>query len=188
MANLVTSLREMCRAGTADYSLGTVAYWSDDQLQTILDRYSRKVIDEPLQVTPDNINGTASFTFYQSKNRFMESTSSGTAIFIIRDSLGSAVASGYTPNYENGQITFTNNTLGTAYYLTANSFDIYAAAADVWRSKAADAAYAIDFSTDNHTIKRSHIAKLALMMADRYEAMADSPIKETPHVERLDYA
>lgn len=181
MTSLVGTLRGMCNSGTADYTLGTVAYWSDDQLQTALDRYAKQVRDEPLDSYPVNISGTANWYDYQSKSRWFETTNGGTATFIIRNSLGSAIASGYTPNYETGLITFSTDQSGTAYYLTATSYDVYAAAADVWYQKAAHASEAIDFSTMNHSIKRSHVAALAMKMAQRYEALASTPMQgETP--------
>ena len=37
MTDLVNELREMTSAGTADYTLGTITYWSDDDLQGDLD-------------------------------------------------------------------------------------------------------------------------------------------------------
>ena len=33
MANLITEMRVLCQAGTADYSVAGVAYFSDDQIQ-----------------------------------------------------------------------------------------------------------------------------------------------------------
>jgi tRNA splicing ligase len=37
MSDLIAELRGMTDAGTADYTVGTVSYWSDDHLQTELD-------------------------------------------------------------------------------------------------------------------------------------------------------
>ena len=37
MTNLVARVRALTGAGTAEYTAGSVTYWTDDHLQTILD-------------------------------------------------------------------------------------------------------------------------------------------------------
>jgi hypothetical protein len=64
--------------------------------------------------------------------------------------------------------------------LTGRSYDIYAAAADIWRRKAAHyASSSFDFSTDNHSIKRSQVYKHCLEMAEHYESMSSDAIEFT---------
>ena len=79
---------------------------------------------------------------------------SGTAVFTVQQYNG-GTAPAYTADYNTGVITFTADTEGTAYMLTARSYDVNAAAAEVWRNKAANAAKYFDFSTDNHSVKKS---------------------------------
>ena len=173
MANLIATLRGMCNAGTADYTVSSTAFWSDDQLQTALDRYAVQLRDEPLKSFKFNNAGTVTWLDYQSSHRFFETTDGGTARFVVKDSLGNVQGTaGWSADYERGMVSFTANQGGTAYYLTGIFFDVYAAAADVWYQKAAHASEQIDFSTDNHSIKRSHVANMAFKMARKYEDMA----------------
>lgn len=181
MSDLITTLRGMVNAGTADYTVGGITYWSDIQLQTALDRYASQVVDEPLQAVPEMTTGGAiTYTEYRSKGRFFETTVSGTSRFVIKDSTGAVVSSGWSADYEKGVITFTADTLGVSYYLSGTTYDIYAAASDVWYQKAGHAAEMIDFSTGGHNIKRSHITQLALTMARRYENMASTLVNSSP--------
>lgn len=189
MRDLILTLRGMTNAGTADYTIGLTTYWNDGHLQDTLDRYCTVVRDE--EITPFaalNSGGSISYYDYQSRNRFFESTSEGTARFVIRDSTGTVKAStDWSADYERGLITFTTDTAGAAYLLSGYSYDVYAAASDVWYQKAAHAGEMIDFSTDNHNIKRSHIVATALKMARRYENMSSTTIYSSAVVERGDY-
>lgn len=179
MTRLMQLLRGLTNAGTADYTIGLFTYWSNDHIQDALDRHSVFVKDEPLYPKKSlDTGGVISYYDYQSKYRFFESTDGGTLRFIVKDSTGTA-QTGWTANYENGEITFSTDQAGAVYYLTGTSFDVYAAAADVWYQKAAHAADMIDFSTDGHNIKRSHLVRTALKMAQRYESMADAPVGST---------
>lgn len=187
MSSLITALRGFTRAGTADYSIDSTAYWTDDQIQTVLDRYALPVRNVPLQSFHINVSGTISWFDYQASLRFFESTQGGTARFVVKDSLGSVQGTAnWSADYERGLVSFAADTKGTAYYLTGYTYDVYAAAADVWYQKAAHASEMIDFSTDNHSIKRSHVAQLALRMAQRYENMATSSVSQAPSIERGD--
>jgi len=179
MTRLMQLLRGLTNAGTADYTIGLFTYWSNDQLQDALDRHSTFVKDEPLYPKKSLESGGAiSYYDYQSRYRFFEQTNGGTAVFIVKDGTGAA-QTGWTANYENGEITFSTDQAGAVYYLTGTSFDVYAAAADVWYQKAAHAADMIDFSTDGHNIKRSHLVQTALKMAQKYESMAGAPVGST---------
>ncbi len=181
MTSLIQTLRGLTYAGTADYTAGTVAYWTDDQLQTVLDRHRFEIREEMLSAYPVTVGGgTVQWYDYQSQYRWYESTDGGTARYIIKDTLGATVsASNYSANYENGLITFTSNTGGTVYTVTGFVFDMYGAAADVWNQKAAYYATSIDFSTDNHNVRRSHILQNCERMAARYEAMSGTPYQSS---------
>lgn len=189
MTRLIGLLRGYANAGTADYSIGSDAYWSNQHLQDALDRHSVVVRGEPVYPKSSlEDGGVLSYYDYQSKYRFFEQTDGGTLKFVVRDSTG-AVKTGWTANYESGEVTFSTDQAGATYYLSGTSFDIYAAAADVWYQKAAHAGDMIDFSTDGHNIKRSHLVSLALKMAQRYESMAGSPVGgsgETAEIVRSD--
>jgi hypothetical protein len=171
MSELIEVLRGMGNAGTADFTVGTITYWSDEQLQRILDANRLNVYQEPIYPA-QGFQGTS--YEYQSQWDNYEQSSGGTAIFYLEDGTGNKVSSAlYTVDYLNGHITFTANTAGALYYLTGRSYDLNAAAAEVWRQKASQSAGGqFDWSTDNMSVKRSQVQANYQNQADYYQGKA----------------
>lgn len=174
MADLITTLRGLCNAGSAEYAVNSTYYWTDAQLQAVLDRHVYVINHDEL--TPQqkvNSGGTVTYLEYQSPRRFLETTDAGTARFIVQNESGGTVAStAYSVDYPRGVITFTADTTGLSRYLTGYSYDMNAAAADVWSQKASHYVTAYDFSSDNHNLSRGQIIKNCLTMAKEYGAGA----------------
>lgn len=172
MSNLITTLRGMTNAGTADWTIGSLTYWSDDQLQTTLDRYRVEVIDEPLEAVGQMVGGgTISFYEYRSRNQFYEATNGGTAQFVIRDAIGSVSGTAnWSADYERGAVTFTADQKGICYFLSGWSYDLNAAAADIMWQKTARAAEMISFSTSGHSVNRSKVVDNLERQARMFEA------------------
>lgn len=180
MLDLITELRSMTEATPGDYSIAGNPYWTDAQLQDVLDINRRDVVWEALQSYPYHIaGGSLSYKDYRSAYGFYEATTGGTEIFTVQDSTGAYVAAGsYTPDYRRGVVLFGANQAGTAYYLTGRSYDLHAAAAAVWRRKAAHVApSSFDFSTDNHSISRSQVYNHCLEMAEFFEGKSGDAIQ-----------
>ena len=99
-------------------------------------------------------------------------TSSG---WCVRDSAGGSVsAANYSVNYQAKKVTFSADTQGSALYLDARSYNVNAAAADIWRQKASIAAVNVDWKSDNHQVSASQEAANCLRMADYYDQQAGS--------------
>lgn len=180
LTNLITELRGMCEAGTADYSLAGSTFWSDDHLQDVLDIHRNDVVFEQLQMYPTQITGgSLSYQDYRSAFGYYEATTGGTAVFYVQDSTGANIGTAnYTADYRRGQVEFSSNQAGSVYYVTGRSYDLKAAAADIWRRKAAHyAPTSFDFSTDNHSVSRSQIYKHCLEMADFFDGASTSSIQ-----------
>lgn len=187
MADLITELRGLSEAGTADYNIvgsaGTTYYWDDNQLQNILDVHRLDVVFEQLQIFPNQVaGGSLSYTDYRSRYGYYEQTTGGSAIFYVQDSTGANIGTAnYTPDYRRGVLTFGTDQRGTVYYLTGRSYDLNASAADVWRRKAAHIApTSFDFSTDNHSISRSQVYQHCLDMARFFEGKSAQAIESVP--------
>ena len=170
MATLITNLRSLTNSGTADYTVSGSAYWTDDQLQAVLDRHVTYVRNESIQTYPVvESGGVSAYYEYQSRYRFFESTIGGTSRFVVQDESYTAIGTAaFTVDYPRGLITFGTTTAGLSRYLTGYSYDLNAAAADIWSQKASHYVTAYDFSTDNHSMKRSQIIQNCLMMAKQY--------------------
>lgn len=174
MTALILALRGMTDAGSADYTLGTAVYWDDDHVQDVLDRHRQDIYQEPLFGIEKWISGGSIGYFeYQSAYGNLEATTGGTAIWYIEDGTGVDIGTVlYSVDYARGRVTFAADTLGTVYYMTGRSYNLYASAADLWRVKASQAAKVFDFSTDNHNLRRSQIMEHYLKMASYYDNQA----------------
>jgi hypothetical protein len=184
MADLISILRAMTNCGATDYTVNGVSYWTDAQLQVVLDRYKHEVYQRQLQPISENVAGVLSTTKYKIGDTNIESTGSLT----LYDNTYTAVTTGFTVDYAQGLVTFTANTNGARYFVSYRTYDLHAAAADVWYQKAAHASEMIDFSTDGHSIKRAHVATMCMKMAQKYEAMATFSISSPAEIVRGDLA
>ena len=179
MSNLLTELRSLCEAGTADYSITSSTFWSDDQLQDVMDLHRKDLRFAPLNPYPDQIQGgSLLYLEYRSQHDFFEATSGGSSILYLQDGAGATLGTAlWNADYRRGVFTFVNTTKGTAIYLTGRSYDINAAAADVWRRKAAHyAPSSFDFSTDNHSISRGQVYDHAVDMVKFFEGISGDSI------------
>ena len=177
MSTLISTLRGMAAAGTADYTIGATAYWSDDQLQAVLDRFQFSIREEDLTSYERTAgDGTSEWFEYQSGWRWLEDSDGGTARLYIQDGAGSIISgTTYAVDEARGLVTFTADQGGSTRALTGFAYDIYGAAADVWLQKGAQYATAIDFSTDNHSVKRGHISAQCNAMAKHYQGLSATP-------------
>jgi hypothetical protein len=169
MANLLERLRSLTHAGTADFSIDDVSYFSDSQLQDILDSNVTFMNDYPLTWQPDVVGGgTIEYrSCSASPYRDFEESTSGTTHWIVRDGQGGTASCGtsaYTPDYITGRLMFTANQGGAAYYLTARSYDLYSAAADVWLRRQAYYADWYEFSSDDQRFARQQAYDHAVQM------------------------
>lgn len=168
MTDLISRLRGMTSTGTSDYTVNLISYWSDDHLQNVLDAHRLDFYAADLERITAMESGAIVYKTYRAPYRNLEG---GTVNFLLTDFQGTpAGTANYTADYFNGIVSFTSDQAGKVWYMTGHSFDLYAAAAEVWRMKAAHASEtSFDFSTDNHSIKGSNIPMQCLKMADYYE-------------------
>ena len=173
MTTLITTLRGWCDAGTAEYTLAGESYWSDDHLQDTLDQHRmdyRRISMVPEAEYDDG--GTAHYYSYYFPGGYWEGTASGTPAFELENSVGSAITTGFSVDLLAGHIRFTADQGGTIYYLSGRKFDVYRAAGQVWRQKAAHVASKFDVNSDNHRLSRSQVMRHYLSMAEHYEKQA----------------
>ena len=113
------------------------AQWTDDELQDALDSHATFVRDQQLTWLADTVTG-GSIEYHRAAlgYRDVEGTASGTAYWRVVDSTGSAAPTDYTLYPLLGQVYWASDRDGTAYYWTGYSYDLWAAAGDVWERKA----------------------------------------------------
>lgn len=168
MASRIADLRNLANAGTADYTLAGVSYWSDAQLQDILDANQTKIRHAEMQAQESYASGgSVTYKEYLTYARDWELSPT------IQDGEGTTIAgTAYAFDPINGVVTFTADTAGATRYITGKVYDMNGAAAQVWRRKAAYYANAYDISTDNHSLKRSQLVAQCNMMAAQFEMQA----------------
>ena len=173
MTTLISNLRDMGIAGTADYTLGTTSYWTDNQLQTILDKNKLNVLHEELVgVATYTTGGSLQYRDFYSAFGNYEETSAGTSVFVVENGTGNAIATSlWTMNYAEGKLTFGADQAGSARYITGQSYDMNRAAADIWRMKSGHHASSVNFKTDNMSVDRGDMMKNDRDMAIYYSSM-----------------
>jgi hypothetical protein len=170
LSSYITEVRQSAELGTADYTLGTVTYWSDDQIQTYMDRFREDIYRVEVEPQQQYEGGTVVYKKYYSPYQFLES---GTP-WELEDQAGNTVGTAlYSVDYEKGIVTFSNDTAGSAYFVTTYAHNLNLTIAKIWRQKASHYAMRVDFSTDNHSIKGSQYQKHCIEMAKQFEQSTD---------------
>ena len=166
MSDIIAQLRGMTNTGTTDYTVNSVAYWSDQHLQDVLDKHRFDGYSQEVSPVMEMSTGVLSTTRYYLGEHNIES---GTDVFWIADSVGNVVsAASYSVDYNLGLVTFTANTSGLAYYATYHSFDICAAASEVWTKIASHCTGMVTFKAGNQSVNLSDKLAQALQMASYY--------------------
>jgi hypothetical protein len=175
MTSLLEELRNLTESTDNDYTVGTTTYWSDDQLQNVLDKHRTDLNRESLRPEVEYDGGTSIWKDYYAPRGHLEQASSegGAAVWSVEDADGDeAGTANYTVNYLKGHIRFSSDQNGESYYLRARSYDLYSAAAEIWRIKAGWRVKHVTFTADDQVFKQSDWFRHCLIMASQYEGMA----------------
>ena len=180
MTTLIDTVRGMTDAGTGDYTVGTATYFSDNEVQRVMDRNRTEVIRSEMTPVETYASGTVQYLGYYADYGNLEQTTGGTSIFYLESAAGSTLGTAlYTMDYAAGKATFGSSTGGSTIFMYGYSYDLNGAAADIWRMKASNAAKMFDFSTDNMSVKRSQFQTMCMDMAGYYAGQADPIVIET---------
>ena len=167
-ANLITRMRGLTNSGTADYTVNAASYWTDAQVQDVLDRNRVELYRDPLQMIQQYDGGSVVYLKYQSAFQNLETGTNLELQTAAGSTLGTAL---YTVDQQRGMITFAANTSGSTYYITGFAYDMNSVAAAMWREKMAHYTTAVDFSTArNVSIDRSQLMANCLVMAKSFES------------------
>jgi hypothetical protein len=181
MSNLIARVRSLANAGTAEYTVGGDTYWTDQQIQDILDGNSQFIVDSRLHWQEQDVSGTSVYYTAQAAYRDFEEADSGTARWAVRDGPGNLQSTAnYTADYRSGRITWSANQDGTIYYLTAYTYDVHAAAADIWQQRMAHFSDWYDFRADNQSFSRSQAFEHAQKMEDAMRARVGANVVGQP--------
>lgn len=167
MAELIVTLRGYCEAGTDDHEINGVTYWTDQHLQDELDRtqgYIRNYDLNALEMIVAGVYQVFDYRIPEQAGEWFEQAGDGSG-FVVRDGSGTEIDSAeYAVNYAARLITFSADQGSAVRTLDAKIYDMNKAAAEVWRKKAGFAAEAVDWSSDNHSVKGSQEYEHCLAM------------------------
>ena len=167
MSDLVQTVRELSNAGTSEMTVGTVVYFSDDHIQASLDNHRRDFQFEPMEVYPEQVAGSIVYKEFHT----YENTEAGT-LFYLQYAGGTVVGTAlYSVDNVRGVVTFTNDTVGTAFMASGRTYDVNSAASDIWKRKAANVANQVDWSSDNHSVKNSQVYQFYMKQAEYFASM-----------------
>ena len=175
LSDVCDEVRSMVVIGEAEFTVGNMTFWDNDQVQRVLDRHRFDFAREELMKVRKHVGGgSVEYYEYRSKHSWLESTDGGTAVFVIENAQGTDAGTAlWSADYKRGVITFASDTGGTTYYLTGRRYDIYAAAADVARQTANYYAKSIDISTDGHKLNRSQLRAQYEDMANKFDMQSE---------------
>ena len=175
LSTLIATLRQLTNAGTAEATLGSITYFTDDHLQAELDRTQRTWRRIPLHSVPVLVNGAYEYYDYRIPSELGASIESAAADsgWAVKDGTGTTQGTAsYTVNYDARNVTFTADQHGAAYYLDCRTYDLNRAAAAVWRSKAGFCASNVDWQSDNHRLSAAQEHEHCLRMVAHFESLA----------------
>jgi hypothetical protein len=180
MTAILEEVRNSCEAGTSEYTLGTTVYWSDNALQDLLDLHRTDHVYQMLVPFPTvGAGGTLSYKEYRFPIGYLEATSGGTDVCYLQNGGGTALGTAlWSADYRRGVFTFASDTAGSTVYMTGRSYDLNAAAADIWRRKASHyAPTSFNFSTDNHSVSREQVYTHCVDMATYFQGISGNAIQ-----------
>lgn len=183
MTELIASLRGMTDAAADEYTVAGITYWSDGQLQDILDRCRHDYYNHPLAPAVEYMGGDIVYqSYYWHEGQHVERLDSGSAAWLLQDGNGAAAGTAdYTPYYEAGYVRFAADQAGRGWALTYRAYDMNRAASLVWERKAAHVASRFDLSTDNHNLHRSQLRQGYLQMAAHYRNQSSGGSRAVGH-------
>ena len=184
MQTLIDTVRGFANAApdewevTSDSSI--VTYWDDEEIQRVLDRHKVEYIHAPLEPVTTYSGGSAVVLQYRTGIANIE----GSTAFSVEDTSGTVVPTAI--DYARGIVTFSTDQSGKEYWWNGFAYDLYAAAADIWRMKASHVAGLVDFSTDGHSVRRSQQVQAYLNMSQYFQSRSTSEGVQTSRIVRDD--
>lgn len=159
---IVDEVRRLSGAGTAEFTAGTVTFFSDDEIERLLD--SRRVRMARYPVTFEyekDYAGSGSIIYHNSfvdGFSWLEDVVTGGSAdnFIVTDARGSLIGTAnYTLSPEDGHLKFSADQKGSSRFVTGWLHNPYMGAMDVLTSWQTQLAQQPDWETDNMKVRRS---------------------------------
>ena len=168
MSEIIDELRRMAAVAADQYTIGTTAYWIDEQLGALLDkRVSARYLQAPVErIRTRDSKGI--FVIVNGEVEVAGRLDVDTAVVI--DNTGSTIA-GVT-FHPDGRMEFDADQSSRPLFLTGLAYDLNAAAADVLTDWASAVKEGYDVTADGQTLTRSQRHKQMLEQAKTFRNRA----------------
>lgn len=166
MSEIVDELRRMAAVAPDQYEIDGTVYWTDEQLQAVLDK---RVSDRLLQAPVESIftlNEASSLEVRNGQVDVAGRLDTDTAHVFNR----SGVSVAGVAVHPDGRLEFATDQTGHPLLLTGLAYDLNAAAADVLTDWAAAVKGGYDISVDGQELKRSQRHAQLLEQAKAFKA------------------
>lgn len=160
MTSLIAHLRQKANASNEGETFNGVTYWSDDQLQDILDSYSEVGYAYLQKQSPlDNVTYFISLP----KTTWIEDGFS-----IYQDGTTSLVTTTYTFTPSNNRVVFDSSVPDLDYNLQGTLYAMNLAIAEVWLQKAQQRENYITFKAGSHRMEAGQERDYCYRMYEHY--------------------
>lgn len=187
---IVNEVRRISGAGTAEFTVDSTSYFSDDDIERILDSRRARLARHMVVFEPELSDGGGTTVYKRARIGYGWIEDIGAGDFSITDSQGSAIGTGsYTLSPEDGYIVFDSDQAGSLRYITGWVHNPYKAAVDVLVSWSMHLSQQPDFETDNMKVTRSRKNEALRKQIDDLKKIAGmAPKIETVKMSRPDMA
>lgn len=137
MERIIKEVRAHTDTRENEVEVNGVSYWTDDQIQDVLDTFRTDARGLQLVRFSEYENGTNVYKRYyfpDKLGKWIERADTPDAFSIV-DGVG-VLAPSHTVDYDGRLVIFSDTTLGRDYFVRARVFDLRAAIAEVWLKKA----------------------------------------------------
>lgn len=167
MINFILELRRMTDASATETTVNGVQYWTDDQLQDILDAYRHDVLDLALiPASQKEAGSTVYYRYYLPDEVGMWIENDPLYLSVVDDKGNAAPAYTYDPNTR--YILFTANTNGSSMFIRCRFYDMQQAAARIWFEKAGHRIQLIDWKAGGQSLNEDQEYQHCMQMFTLY--------------------
>lgn len=155
LADIIAYVRLHADLEEDSITVNGVSYWTDDQIQLILDMFRKDVRGVLLMPLNERLAGVSTYLRYYIPDEISNWLENSPEQLQVLDVLGNAPSISYTIDLDSRVVIFASNTLGKAYYLYAREYDVRPAIAEFWLTKIGLLTQLVDWKAGGQSINES---------------------------------
>lgn len=168
MVYLILLLRSLTDAQIGETTVNNLAYWTDHQLQQILDLYRTRHVQIPLTPIPQTVGGQTVYYLYEFPHYVDNPEYATDSPFFSVTNKNGDVLTDYTYEVGTNYITFDGDQEQGERYLTVSCYNLRLAAARVWSEKGAQRAALVDWKAGGQTLNEDQEYQHCMSMVNYF--------------------